>query len=475
MQLAVDIERVVAAARRRAVAALVLEQGGWAVAAGCGALIVLLLVGTQVLQWYWVVGLMVLTGVVGWWRSRKRVPGAYEVAQRVDAALGLKDLISTAYFFGGRSGELVERVRREAEDAARGADATAAVPLSWPRSGWPALALALAALGVFGVRYGMLRTLDLRPPLAQIRFDTLTGAPKPEKEARERRQAPGAMPEPFQLEMPEGERADLLEKDNVVQESLRTTEVRDPNQVGRQGQAGEKSAAEDQNGEDSEEGESASGDKKQAPAGAKDGRPGGEQGKQGPQEKNSLMDKMRDALANLMDKMKMEPKGEGKESASAKSSQKGQKSDKGQPQPGSKQDGQPDASQPGDQKGDSDQSQQAKSNAPGNSQEQPTKNEKSGIGKSDGRKDIELAEQQKALGKLSELLGKRSLNLQGEVMVEVSNSKNQQLKTPYVNKTATHMEAGGEIHRDEVPLHLQEYVQRYYEQVRKQPVPGEKQ
>ena len=29
------------------------------------------------------------------------------------------------------------------------------------------------------------------------------------------------------------------------------------------------------------------------------------------------------------------------------------------------------------------------------------------------------------MGKLSELLGKRSLNMQGEVMVEVTNSKNQ--------------------------------------------------
>jgi hypothetical protein len=77
-----------------------------------------------------------------------------------------------------------------------------------------------------------------------------------------------------------------------------------------------------------------------------------------------------------------------------------------------------------------------------------------------------LAEQQKALGKLSELLGKRALEVRGEVMVEVTNSKNQQLKTPYLNRTAAHSEAGSDLNRDEVPLHLQDYVQRYYEKVR---------
>ena len=52
-------------------------------------------------------------------------------------------------------------------------------------------------------------------------------------------------------------------------------------------------------------------------------------------------------------------------------------------------------------------------------------------------------------------------------MVEVNNSRNQQLKTPYVNRTAQHVDAGGEVSRDEVPLELREYVQKYYESVRK--------
>jgi hypothetical protein len=61
------------------------------------------------------------------------------------------------------------------------------------------------------------------------------------------------------------------------------------------------------------------------------------------------------------------------------------------------------------------------------------------------------------------------MNLQGEMMVEVENTRNPQLRTPYLNRSAAHGEAGGDLSRDEVPLRHQEFVKRYYEQVRKQP------
>jgi len=79
------------------------------------------------------------------------------------------------------------------------------------------------------------------------------------------------------------------------------------------------------------------------------------------------------------------------------------------------------------------------------------------------------------MGKLDELLGKRSQNVQGEVMVEVTNSRNQQLRTPFTGKTGARTDAGSELGRDEVPLHLQDYVQRYYEQVRRTAPPAGKQ
>jgi hypothetical protein len=79
---------------------------------------------------------------------------------------------------------------------------------------------------------------------------------------------------------------------------------------------------------------------------------------------------------------------------------------------------------------------------------------------------VKLAEQMAAMGKLSEIIGKRSANVTGEAMVEVKNTS-QQLSTRYEAKRAAHGESGTEISRDEVPVALQGYVQQYFEQVRK--------
>ena len=71
------------------------------------------------------------------------------------------------------------------------------------------------------------------------------------------------------------------------------------------------------------------------------------------------------------------------------------------------------------------------------------------------------------MGKISEIFGKRAQNVTGEMMVEVKSSKQQQLRTAYAERANTHREAGSEIHRDEVPLDLQYFVQQYFEKVRK--------
>jgi hypothetical protein len=51
-------------------------------------------------------------------------------------------------------------------------------------------------------------------------------------------------------------------------------------------------------------------------------------------------------------------------------------------------------------------------------------------------------------------------------MVEVASGK-QQLRTAYSEQQAAHADTGGEIHRDEVPLADQRYVQQYFEEIRK--------
>jgi hypothetical protein len=93
-------------------------------------------------------------------------------------------------------------------------------------------------------------------------------------------------------------------------------------------------------------------------------------------------------------------------------------------------------------------------------------------GSSEGSKEIKMAEQLEAMGKLSEIIGQRAENLTGEMMVEIS-SGDQELETSYTDSNAAHRAAGGGIHRDEVPLELREYVRAYFEAVRRQPDPGQ--
>ena len=75
------------------------------------------------------------------------------------------------------------------------------------------------------------------------------------------------------------------------------------------------------------------------------------------------------------------------------------------------------------------------------------------------------------MGKISQILGQRSAQITGEVTVEVGQSK-QQLKTPWATSQATHHDAGGETHRDEVPLAYQEFVRQYFEEIHKSPAPA---
>jgi hypothetical protein len=176
-------------------------------------------------------------------------------------------------------------------------------------------------------------------------------------------------------------------------------------------------------------------------------------------------------MQNLMSRMRQQPAGAGSQQQSAQ----GQNARQGQ-KAGSKQGGsqgrQQGAGQESAQDGQGQESQTAQ-NASGRGQsnggeEQSTRQPGSGIGRQDGDKDVKLAEQLAAMGKISEIIGKRSQNVSGEVTVEVQ-SNSQQLQTPYSRRSGTHGEAAAEIGRDEVPMALQAYVQQYFEQVRKQP------
>ena len=157
----------------------------------------------------------------------------------------------------------------------------------------------------------------------------------------------------------------------------------------------------------------------------------------------SLASKIKDAMQNLMASMKPQNNGQsqqqqgGKNSGQDKSQQAkaGQKSAAGQ---GQKKSGEQTAeSQEGESDDDSDSGKSADGKSSGKSSDQQgNHNPGSGIGKQDGAKDAHLAEQLAAMGKISEIIGKRSANVSGEVTVEVNSSK-QQIRTQYSESKAT--------------------------------------
>ena len=103
-------------ARHRVLANEVVRQGAYSFSAALGSLILLLLLGTQILNWPWLIALPAATLAVGIYATWRRMPSPYEVAQHVDRRLDLSDSLSTALFFavsccrGGS--EDVRRVQR---------------------------------------------------------------------------------------------------------------------------------------------------------------------------------------------------------------------------------------------------------------------------------------------------------------------------------------------------------------------------
>lgn len=477
-------------ARRRLMLQQMLEHAAWGAVAGLSGLLLMLLTGSGIFGWHWPLALASAAAGVSWLRGRRHVPSEFEAARKVDAALEDQDTLATAYHFAGGEAarraapEFLEALRARAAGTLAGLDAAALLPVRRPRAAIPVLVLGAAALVLFGVRYGVLQTMDLRAPIAQVMFDTLTGAPAAE-EASKRGTPKVNLPQPETLFLPEGERASIAESEMLQEEALKNMEVA-ANATGQQGEGKDgKRAQESMQGEEGEEGdesgESSSAGDSDRPPGTND--PRNAKGDQAPpkaaQKENSLLNKMRDALANLMDKMKMESQGTDQQQVASNKKAGGQSGEgqKQQSERGSPTKGQSDAKgEPGDENGDpeGDPQQAQNAQAPGQkSSDSPSADQKSGVGQQDGRKDTELAEHAEAMGKLTELMGKRSQQMQGEIMIEVTNSRNQQARTPFERRQTARGE-GGESSRDEVPLHLQPYIQQFYEQVRKAAPPAKR-
>jgi hypothetical protein len=466
---------------------LVLDQSALALTIGMGGAIVLLLAGTQILDWYWVVLLTVASLGVGVYRLRQTIPSVYKLAQRIDRRLSLADALSTATYFESDPSRGHEAIRArqhaEAESLARSVDLQAAIPFARPRFAIPAIALIAVAFGLFAVRYAVTGSLSLQPSLVKMAFDNFF-PPKPEKMAKLDKKHDPMKPPSANESNPDSPTVENQDSPDQVLNANDAPDATNPQAADNSKEAAQKGRQDEQNadvqGDNSEKGDKQSNGNDASEDNAKQGSKDGKQqnakeGKQGSENQNSsLMDKLKDAMANMMNKMKSSSKdGQQSQQQNAQNSQQGQKDKNSQQgKQGKQQQAQSDAQSDQQQSdaGDKQQSADAKGSEK-SSDKNASQDSKSGIGSADGDKAAREAEQLAAMGKISEILGKRAQNVTGEVMVEVGSSK-QQLKTPWAQKQATHTEAGGEINRDEVPLMYQQFVQQYFEEIRKTPKPA---
>ncbi|MGO4882960.1 MAG: hypothetical protein ACLP59_19390 [Bryobacteraceae bacterium] len=464
-------------ARQRIVANETLRHSAYVTSAALGSLIVLLLAGTQILSWPWLLVLPAIAVVVGIYTTWRRAPSAYRAAQIVDRNLQLADTLSTALFFASRQGGGVQRTQwAQAERLAAGADLRRAIPIRMPRALYGSAILALLAGSLFALRYGLERRLDLRAPLASIVQDKL-GYSETQEAKRERH--PKGSRDPKQDKDRGFTRDDSApqspaELDAAQDAALQTAAVPNVDNSGRAGNSklaqsteleSEQSKGNEPEGVGADPANQPSADGRKGPAPGKPGqKEGGQQGAGNAGENSGLLSKFRDAMSSLMNRVRPQQGAQNGGAQARQSGTPGQNGKQGQ-QPADARSGEGKEGQAGDENQDS---QSAQSASAGQSGQQPaSKQPGSGIGRQDGSKDVKLAEQLAAMGKISEIIGKRSANVTGELTVEVTNS-NSQLRTPYAQREAQHTAAGGEINRDEVPAAYQAYVQQYFEQVRKQ-------
>ncbi len=497
------IAGLIGRARGRFLGNEILAQSAYAASVAMGGAVVLLLLGSQILDWRWIAFLSAVSLAVGLYRVARRTPSFYRVAQIVDRRLALDDSLSTALYFSdpAQSGRVSELVRQaqldEAERLSAGVDLRRAIPFTLPRAIYLLAGLGLVASSLFALRYGIERRIDLKPSLARMLFDT---GPEPTEQTaslhnkQNRPKRPPDLGQTAAIPVQDGDQQnsgklqDLEAAPDSVLDTVDTPDVNNDRAGNQPAAAKSKSKASEP---DSAEGEQAEGDStdnaEQGSTGenTSKGLPSDQRaGKQGDQsasnpgsdsssEDSSVMSKLREAMSNLLSRMRQPTTTASSQQASNSRASKSPTAQQPSPgQPGAAGQGRQDSKgQEGSEtkegeSGEDSENGQGKGGGK-NSDQQATRSPGSGMGKQDGSKDVKQAEQLAAMGKISEIIGKRIANVTGEMTIEVQSSK-QQLRTPYSQKSAVHTSAGGEINRDEVPVVFQHYVQQYFEQVRKQ-------
>jgi hypothetical protein len=494
------VEDVVRRGWRRRLIVLTFDHAAVALSLVFGGFTLLLLLGTQILAWQWLLLLAAIGIGLTAYEVRRRLTDAYQVAQMMDQRLSLHDSLSTAWFLHSQAATenpAAAHLLNHAEQLAETADPSRAFPFQRRRAWVITAALFVVACVLFSARYFVTHELSLEHsflPLAvtQVFENIAHGTTADDRKSDDTSAHLDKTVPPGSL----GKDADRTPPAPKTEQAKQPT----PGQSkgGDANQKGDPAASQDQQQAKSADGKSGAEEKRD---GKGEGKPDGtsqqasndaqeqnkgdqqQDGKQpdstGPQKSSSMMDRMRDALSSVMSKIKQNSANNQKsDNNNAQKSNEGQKSSDQAGNKDQSADGQKDSGkdQSAQEQSSGEQSQQsaAKAQAAQGKESAAPSDKKgsdaqSGVGHSDGDKQVRAAEQAKAMGKLAEIIGKRSANLTGDMQVVPSGK--QRLQTDYTHAQGQHADLGGEINRDEVPVEDQEYVREYMERIRKKSAP----
>ncbi len=479
-------------ARRRVVVNVALREATLAATVALLGPTLLLALGRDWFAWPMLVLFAAAGLALAGWRLSRRLPGHYPVSQVLDTRLAGDDQISTAICFLQSEDPVALEQRHTAAGLAARSDLETAFPWKAPRSLYALASVFLVASALCALRYWLEKPVRIERPLPEVILQALgvlpgrpgerpnpaeqahntlpkqAGLPAENQDLADRNAQGQKPPDPGAASAPDAgdqARAPSDEKDSRAQNDSATPgdEMGDPmasDAAGDQIQSYEEMLERDaKNGLSKAEGKQ-----------GKDGNENQNSTSAGSQESsNSLLAKLRDAMNNMLSRLQQKSPGSGQQqqgdkgaSANAGEQKEGQgqgQSGAGQPQPGGKQAAEGESGQ-SDSQDPSGHDQSGKGG--GKSADQGTRGSSSnGAGREEGDKQIRDAQQAEAMGKLSELYGRRAASVSGEVTVETQSGK-QTLRTPQGQKQARHSDPGGEVSRDEIPLAYQAYVKEYF-------------
>lgn len=484
--------KMIRLARRRLIWNAIAAHLATAISIALGGLVVLLLLGTQLMNWQWLVLVAITARVVRVYRFKRFLPDAYATAQVVDRRLNLADTLSSAIFFSGaesaEAGAPAPRhvLHRQANAIAGNLRPADAVPYEFPRAAYVGVLLALVGGGLAALRYGHQQELDLRPSLAQVLnlafspFNTQTEELRREGQTahnQTRRHRSGEDSKPAKEDTSEF-------RDDGNLNANRGENTQSSTKANRQGQDQDpQNAADAQDGAGDEPENETAADGQDTPEGRQAGQsksasdrtrakpaPGS-----GARSDSGMIASLQEAMGSLLYRM-------GRQISSAFGIQQtaaGRNGPNGPSQHGMGTASRSDRSEepardgsssvPGESADAETAQRGATANVRHNTEQQSISHPGQGIGSQDGSKDVELTEQLAAMGKIGQIIGRRSEDVAGEVTIEVS-SGNARVTAPDLNLNAQHANVSGDVHRDLVSLPDQVYVQRYFEEIRRQPI-----